>query len=399
MNIYTPAKYSLGIIARVINFIVPIKKHYWVMGADDGKTYRECPKYLLEYMLSNHPDYNCCFITRSKHVCKMLKSKGIPCELNYSFRGLVKISMAECIFTAMTPADILYCFKKKGRRVFYMGHGMPLKIAFYALEKYPEYMKKAGLKKSNRLIEWIHHLFINQYDFKDCDFFPATSKFTKWCNDFVFCNKLDVRILGYPRNDAFFQPERMAKENWIKGIDNKFIVTYMPTHRLYGHGDVTPTPFMDNMEVQKWMKDNNIVFIVKNHPNMAAKVKNPYNSECVIDITSSGVDPQVALYYSDVLVTDHSSVWTDYLILRRPVIFYFYDNFEDNDTGNLYDIREDPPGHICYSEEELFELIKKCKGRYDSMIPSNHIIDKYHKFVDGNSCERFYNEVIRTVKC
>jgi len=170
----------------------------------------------------------------------------------------------------------------------------------------------------------------------------------------------------------------------------------MPTHRLYGHGEATPTPFKDNLEAQQWMKDNNVVLLVKNHPNMAAKVKHPYNSDCIIDITTAGIDPQVALYYSDVLVTDYSSVWTDYLILRRPVIFYFYDNFEANDTGNLYDIREDPPGHFCYNEEEFFGQIRKCIEDYNGMAPSDHIINKYHKFIDGNSCERFYNEIIKS---
>lgn len=385
-----------GIVARVIHLFVPIKEKHWIMGADYGKSYREGPKYLLEYMLKNHPEYDCCFITVSPVVYNDLQKKGIPCEYNYSISGLIKIASAECVFTAMTPFDIHYYFKKKGRRAFYMGHGMPLKVAFYALEKDSNYWKKVGKKPDGKILKFIKHCILDDYELKECDFFPATSELTKWCNDVVFCNTVDVRILGYPRNDALFQPERMAKEKWIEGVDDKYIITYMPTHRLYGAGEASPTPFKDRPEIQQWMRDNNVVLVVKNHPNMAAKVKNPYQSDCILDITSSGIDPQVALFYSDVLVTDYSSVWTDYLILQRPVIFYFYDNFDDNDTGNLYDIREDPPGHFCYTEDEFYALIKKCIEDYDSMRPSSHIVGKYHKFLDGNSCERFFNEIVQS---
>ena len=71
-----------GIIARIIHLLVPIKEKHWIMGADYGRSYREGPKYLLEYMLKNHPDYDCCFITVSDTVYNNLKEKGIPCEYN-----------------------------------------------------------------------------------------------------------------------------------------------------------------------------------------------------------------------------------------------------------------------------------------------------------------------------
>ena len=104
-------------------------------------------------------------------------------------------------------------------------------------------------------------------------------------------------------------------------------------------------------------------------------------------------DPQVVLYHSDAIISDYSSVWIDYLMLRRPVLFYFYDDYVVADTGILYDIREDPPGAFCYTEDELFELVKKIRNDYDTMRPSERIVRKYHKYVDGNSCERYYNEI------
>lgn len=75
------------------------------------------------------------------------------------------------------------------------------------------------------------------------------------------------------------------------------------------------------------------------------------------------------------------------------MVFYIYDDFVHNDVGVYYDIKEEGIGHFCYSEDELFELIKKIKGNYDAMRPREEVVRKFHKYVDGDSCERYFNEI------
>ena len=133
---------------------------------------------------------------------------------------------------------------------------------------------------------------------------------------------------------------------------------------------------------------------MKNHPNMIPKLDDSSSTDVIKDITKLRIDPQVCLYHSDVLVTDFSSVWMDFLLLKRPILFYIYDDFEKNDVGTYYDIRLDPPGHFCYNENDFFKLIKQAKDDYDNMKPASHIVAKYHKYVDGKSCERYYNAII-----
>ena len=381
-----------GLLARIVNVFVPIKKRTWVFGADFGRTYREGSKYLLEYMLANHPDYDCCFITKSPQVFRDLKCKNIPVVMNCSINGIVKAAKAECVFTTQTTADIHFTYKKKGRKFFYLVHGQPLKIAQSAL-KDTEYWKKYHGKESffERIKRDVTHFLNEGYTMDDVEFVAATSDFLKPFMEKDFGSKPPVIVMGMPRNDALFQPDRMKNEKWVEGLEGRFVITYMPTHRAYGKGQVSPTPFTDRSEIQQWLRDNNIVLLVKNHPNMIKQCKSFYSSDCIIDITTKGIDPQVAIYHSDVLVTDFSSVWMDYLLLRRPIIFYIYDDFEHDDVGCHYDIRKNPPGHFCYTEDEFFELIKKIKSDYDAMKPSDEIISMYHKYVDGNSCEKYFN--------
>lgn len=384
----------MGLIARIINNFIKVKPKHWAFGSDGGKTYREGAKYLIEYTLKNHPDYKCTFITQNPHVIKELKEKGIPCLHNYSWKAIIEIAKAEAVFTTQSTADVRFTYRKKGRRFFYMMHGMSNKRSWKQL---PEKFVSAALHGKNKFIAKIKKqisvwLTIG-YDIDDFTFMVSTSDF------FVPYIKLDfgddklIKNIGMPRNDGLLDHERIKNENWVKGIENKFVITYMPTHRAYGTGDITPTPFQNRPEIQQWMRENNVVLLMKNHPNFIPRIKDSLNNDAIIDITKMRLDPQVCLYHSDVLITDHSSVWIDYLLLKRPIIFYMYDDFEKNDVGLYYNVKDLNVGHMCYYEDELFKLIKEIKYNYERMSPSAETVSKFHTYVDCKNSERYFYAV------
>ena len=209
---------------------------------------------------------------------------------------------------------------------------------------------------------------------------------------------LSTTVIGVNCSMHNVTPEEFEK--WVENIEGKFVITYMPTHRKYGLGTLSPTPFENNREAQKWLEDNNAVLIVKNHPNMLrlfTKGYRPYESSVIRDITAKGIDPMTALYKSDVIISDYSSVWMDFLLLRRPMVFYIYDNFTTDDVGVYYDIKTENIGHFCYSEGGLFELIKRIKSNYDEMRPAKSVVKKFHKYIDGCSCERYFFAVSKEV--
>lgn len=385
-----------GFLARMLSLFVPVKKRLWVFGADYGNMYREGSKYLLEFMLKNHREYDCVFVTRSQNVISELNSKGIPCVDNYSLKGVWLVTRSECVFTTQAAADVLFAFKRSGRKFYYLMHGMPMKVALCVLSK----SEKSSRGQRNILARakaLLTSLLTCDRSLTDSVFVSATSDFFAYWMRPEFDNKTPVKVLGMPRNDALFQPWRMEQEKWLADVEDKFVVTYMPTHRQYGMGQLSPTPFADRPDVQTWMQENNVVLIVKNHPNMLRQFPNgdyhPYESSTIKDITAESIDPMTAIYHSDVLITDYSSVWMDYLLLRRPIVFYIYDNFAQDDVGLYYDPLKENVGHPCYSEEELFRLIKRIKEDYEAMRPAAEVVHKFHEYVDGNSCERYFNEI------
>lgn len=384
-----------GVLARLINLLTPTKKNVWAFGADCGKTYRESSKYMLEYMINNHSQYECFFITKNKKLCHDLNSKGITCYYNYSIKGIFKIAQASCLFTTQVAGDIDLIYKKRNRRFFYFGHGMPYKKAFCAVSD--DWYKKRNAENSTFIKSLWHPIAMfltNDYSFKDSEFAISTSDFLVPYVKMYYGKNMPVKVIGFPRNDIFFNDKKMRGEKWIENSEGKFIVTYMPTHRDLGKGELTPYPFENRPDIQQWLEDNKVLFVMKQHPNMIPKLKAIKTTSTFVDITNMFLDPQCCLYHSDILITDYSSVWLDYLILQRPLFFYYYDNYEEKDWGTLYDIRKDSPGHISSSPDELFALIKRAKENYKSMCPTDEILNKYHKYFDGNSCERYFKEII-----
>lgn len=383
-----------GIIARILNVFIPVQKKHWAFSADNGNMYREGSKYLLEFMLKNHPDYKCTFFTQNKLVYQELKNKGIPCIMNISLRGIIEIAKCEAVFTTQSIADIRYAFKKSGRKYYYLLHGMPLKKAGEQLKGNYVVRLKEGNSIFARAKDYISEVLTLGYTWKDISFLSSCSEFL---SEFLQMEHADspIKILGMPRNDALLQPERMTNEKWVEGINGKFIITYMPTHRGFGTGEITPTPFISRPDIQQWMRENNVVLLMKNHPNMIPKLGVCADTDVIKDVTKLRLDPQVCLYHTDVLITDFSSVWMDYLLLRRPVLFYIYDDFESDDVGTYYDIRTANIGHFCYDENALFELIKKCRYNYKAMVTAEDVLHKYHKYVDGNSCKRYFDAIIK----
>lgn len=391
----------IGVLLYPLSKLIPIRKKHWVFGSDFGNMYREGSKYLMEYMLEHHPDYTCTFIARNKDVVQELRNKGIPVESNNSLRGIWKIMIADAVFTTQTISDVLYAYKKKGRKFFYLVHGQPFKCAMAML---PQSYVRDLVDRQNSLMRFVRKFEIGQiikvgYRLSDVTFVSATSEFTA-----QFLRKewpsVEIKILGMPRNDALFRSERMKKEKWFKGIEGKTVIAYMPTHRKYGVGDISPIPFVENKEAQEWMRQHNVVFLVKQHPNMVNRQKYHENeqSDVIIDISKMGFDPQVVIYHTDVLITDYSSVWMDYLLLKRPLLFYFYDDFETNDVGSYYNLRDEFPNNYCESETDLFQMIKKSIQSSSQLTPSASEIAKFHKYIDGNSCQRYFDAIVSDKK-
>lgn len=171
---------------------------------------------------------------------------------------------------------------------------------------------------------------------------------------------------GYPRNDILYNDDielvnvDIELLEQIKKDEFKYVV-YMPTHR--------PLSFADNpidyKILNEFSKENNIKFIIKMHPFVAEKLRddlsvyqNIYNFSNLI-LYPSFMDIYPILKYSDILISDYSSVYFDYLYTNKPILFFCYDyeKWAEGEQGVILDYFAHSPGDKCYSFEDLLEKV------------------------------------------
>src|SRR5699024_11465680 len=93
-------------------------------------------------------------------------------------------------------------------------------------------------------------------------------------------------------------------------------------------------------------------------PIFNTKIRVPKDSETITDVTRLP-DIQELYLASDMLVTDYSSVFFDYSLLKRPISFYAYDleKYRQELRGFYLDYSTELPGPIVESADALYRAI------------------------------------------
>lgn len=107
---------------------------------------------------------------------------------------------------------------------------------------------------------------------------------------------------------------------------------------------------------------------------------------------------------SALFLTDYSSLYNDFIYLRKPVLFYQFDRLEFTEkTGRAQDFRphpDDAPGPVCFTHEDAVLETLKTIDRSFKMDPKyTERIDNWFLFRDGLNCKRIYEAIQRKVLC
>lgn len=118
----------------------------------------------------------------------------------------------------------------------------------------------------------------------------------------------------------------------------------------------------------------------------------------VLDDSDIGGDIYNVLGKYDILITDYSSIYFDYLLTDRPVIFFpfDYEEYVAYDRDLYYDYDLVTPGPKCKTWDEVCEWITRFKE--DPSLYKDErakMKDKFHVYKDGNSSKRVFEEIIQ----
>ena len=133
--------------------------------------------------------------------------------------------------------------------------------------------------------------------------------------------------------------------------------------------------------------------IVRPHPSMGEL----YFSSDRIECLTVDKEPDLSSLFliSDILITDYSSAYFDWLILDRPVIFSVFDWEEyRNEMGFIQELEVISAGRISTSKEELFEHLEIYLENPDEDSERREEIRKLFGIVENYSCKKISEAIL-----
>lgn len=256
---------------------------------------------------------------------------------------------------------------------------------------------------------------------KNIDYFNSYSDFlTNIDNAQIGINYNKFITFGAPRNDYLFQKSKSL--NKILNIKNEQKkVIYVPTWRdkeIIKKYNCSYDEFIEKLsfnefnleKFNKFLEKHNIVFILKPHSfdnlfwKRIFKKINLSNfrllSEEILKKNNISEFYQV-LNQTDILVTDYSSIYIDWLLIDKPIIFTPTDYDLYNKLRNIvlqpYDFWT--PGPKCITQEDFEkEILKSLNNENYYKKERETIKNIFHKHKDGKSSKRVADFIIKQIE-
>lgn len=359
-------------IRRFVNFfillfsrLVPRSSRLVIFGAGKGKLFSDNPKYLF-YKAVDDPAVEAVWVTKSKKLYEKLKSDDIPCTYAFSREGKkIQLKAAAAVCSYGVYSD-LRGYLLGGAHVINLWHGVGLKKVNYAHKKslnYKRYYHK------NPLVRFINRSMIKLGQFKSYYLISTSPSVSAYYPETFLVKPENVMELGQARNDVFFDDNLVDESMLPEALrENKKIITYMPTHRKDGKTSLDIDSVFDIEALNDFCQANGYLFLIKTHFYSKNLDLDQYKS--IYNFGATEIDPQVLLKYTDILITDYSSCYTDFLLLDRPIIFYCYDYdwyiTSDRDLYHNYD--DVTPGCKCFNFSDLLSALKDAAGGKDPFV-------------------------------
>jgi CDP-glycerol glycerophosphotransferase (TagB/SpsB family) len=356
----------LNTFILLISFFIPKTNKIIVVGSWFGNRFADNSKHFFLYANEYKEELGInkiVWITRNPALLDELSAEGFCVYKLWSLKSIWYHLRARIHIVDQAYQDINSFFSVRSIRIN-LWHGFPLKrIGAY---------KKNNIKQREEDRNPFYK-FLRDYSipgFWGRHYLLATSKFSAGILGNAFSiSKEKVLISGYPRN---YEP---ILDNPIKYVpknekdfmtivkktkkDSTIIIGYFPTFRdnrdtyLFGTKDTK-----ELKGIFDYFQSSNIKILSKFHAAGSNKSLDTLsNHEAFINLPSD-VDVYTFLSEIDILVTDYSSIYFDFLLWEKPIIFFPYDleYYRDKDRGLIFNYENFTPGPKIYNVRQFEEL-------------------------------------------
>jgi len=222
---------------------------------------------------------------------------------------------------------------------------------------------------------------------------PYISSHRKYTFGLVGCNELkelysevwgvatdSLIASGLPRLDHFLEESiqiqfRQDFHQRYPMLSEKRIILFAPTYRGYDQKSASyDYSKIDYDKLAEFCLESKTVIIFKMHHFIQEPVPIPEEyKRLMFEVKDININD--LFYITDILITDYSSCFYDFALLKKPILFYVYDKTYYEATRGVHrPIEKVAPGKICKSFDSLLKALKEQDFEIDKL--DNFFVDK-----------------------
>lgn len=385
------------LLMSVVSRFVRRRADLWVFGSGRGRRFADNARHFFVACIRERAAH-CVWISSDQEIVQAVRELGHPAHHRRSLAGMWCSLRAGVYVYDSTPDDINYGASFKALRVN-LWHGVPLKRIERDIDT-PSSPIWRGLHGSmmDRAKLWLRAPWI----FHPPHLVIATSEKLKPIFASAFgVPSCSVLVSGYPRNDAALNVARSTDLEMLVNPGPGRVtkrggkaILYMPTFRDEGATPL-PTPAQQK-ELSALLRAFDAKLYLKLHPLDVGRLTVTPDVDSIA-IIPSAVDVYEAIGDADILVTDYSSVFFDFLLFDRPLIFYCpdLDIYQTRDRGMYFDYDDVTPGPKALSWDQFLRaLAQTLRGDHDEFGEARKRVAKqFHTYSDGRSSQRIQTAI------
>ena len=354
----------------------------WVFSSVHNRTFNYNSSYLFLYVKEHCPEIHPYYVMNDDKKREELGEKyGKEYFLDgKTMAGIRKILSCKVWFTSTAPPLYGVGFRKK-YVILNLWHGIPL--------------KKIGMEQKN--LSWFtrkyyKYLFADNYE----GVVTTSAHLVHIMSRSFLVEPERIKVWGQPRNDVLFSSNSEGK-----GLEEVFsgelppyekVVLYAPTFRDHEPTQLFPFQDMDRERLCQWLEEKKIFLCIRLH----LYDQTGYQWIQELDRTGSRirflnedrtVDIMEALKEFDLLITDYSSIYMDYLLTGKPILFLPYDQEAYlKERGMNFPYDQVTPGPKPKTFQEFLNSMEDLLYNHDGYVRQRESVNNFLNEIQRPCC-------------
>lgn len=352
--------------SNLLASIVPRNTHKWCLGSHWHR-YKDNPKFLMIEIHDSHPEIRAIWISHNKKDVDVIRSQGFESYYWLSVKGLYH-SLTAGVYVSDNYVVDVNSFLAGGALFLGLHHGIGLKKTVWNNKR--RFSKEFGIPEDKLETSLLFKIATYHYLYRMPNLWLATSE--AHAKD-IICpmHKVGINdcvLANFPRNNLLLMSKEQIKQmaekyepratvDFIESIGKyQKVYIYMPTWRSDGH-DFVKSSQIDFQRLNEAMIKTGSLFIFNLHPSTHLDYSSLKGFSNIV-LFNKSIDVYYILPFTDCLIVDYSSVYTDYLMMNKEIILYPFD-YEDylKNSHELISYDDYYKGQRAYNFDELLSLI------------------------------------------